>query len=71
LHSSAPKNSVWLTTFIRSMPANTPPNAPKALGLLPKRNPYRRAERLHCAYIAAQRDEVDAMLKRITAILGH
>jgi hypothetical protein len=53
------------------MPASTPPNAPKALELLPKRKPDRRAERLHCAYIAAQRDEVDAMLNRITAFLGH
>ena len=33
--------------------------------------PYRRSERLHCAYIAAQRDEVDAMLNRITAVSGH
>jgi hypothetical protein len=27
--------------------------------------PYRRVERLHCEYIRAQRDEVDAMLDRI------
>jgi hypothetical protein len=29
--------------------------------------PYRRGERLHCAYIEAQRAEVDAMLQRVTA----
>ncbi len=27
--------------------------------------PYRRVERLHCGYIEAQRDEVDAMLERL------
>jgi hypothetical protein len=32
--------------------------------------PYRRVARLHCEYIRAQLDEVDAMLKRVTTARG-
>src|SRR5262245_34181925 len=37
LHSSAPKNSTWLTIFIQSMTASIAPSAPYALGLSPKK----------------------------------
>jgi hypothetical protein len=33
--------------------------------------PYRRIERLHCEYVEAQRDAVDAMLSRLAALGGR
>src|SRR5215469_9336236 len=40
LHSSAPKNSAWLTIFIQMRAANTPPIAPYPLRRLAIKAPY-------------------------------